>query len=147
MRPASVTTFRALIIGYFVLYVAAIIVGLFWQNDFAATVDDYRDSIHPGLNVSLQIWTGLTLVFLLTLITSLVGMWFLWRPSRWLYIVALAMGYPIGAYVGVGPVLFSQLEYTLHSISDLILGALMALIFIGPVAKEFRSDRNATNVT
>jgi hypothetical protein len=74
-------------------------------------------------------------------------MWFFWRPSRWLFVVALPLGYPIGPFVGVGPIVFSDFEYTLHSVSDMVLGALIALAFIGPVARNFASDHSATNVT
>jgi len=139
VRSNATVFYKGLIVGYVFLYLAFLIVELNFQDAFTTKVSEYKSSINPGLNVTFRTWTILMLTQWAALITSLVGMWFFWRPSRWLLLFAILLGYSMGYIVENGPVVISPISSDLGSVSDLCLGALLALSFIGPIADRFRS--------
>ena len=143
MQDRTKTTYRALLASYFVLYGASIAAAYISSDNLFESVYEYRWSIHPGLRVSFDVWTGMMVAYILMLLTSLVGLFFFRAFARWLLIVALVFGHSIGHIVGLGPVVYPQFAYSLDLLAAGCIGAVLAMSFVGPMTKEFRSRAEA----
>jgi hypothetical protein len=147
VRSQSVVTYRFLIAGYVIFYAAALVVGLFFWDEYTNTVYEYRSSIHPGLLYSFRFWSILNAVYFLCWIIALIGMWFFWRPARFLLVATIVFGFAISYIMGLAPVVTSHPTSDLDSLSEICLGGLLALSFVGPVSEQFSATKNPKNVT
>ena len=146
MQSQSVAAYRSLIAGHVIFYVAAVVVGLFFSDDYTNTVYEYRSSIHPGLHHSFRFWSVLNAVYYPCWIIGLIGMWVFWRPARPLFIAVTIFGYAVSYIMGLGPVVSSHPTSNFDSLSAICLGGFLALSFFSPVSERFSATRKSRKV-
>jgi hypothetical protein len=86
-----------------------------------------------GPNLEALSWVSLVGMGLL--LTSMIGLWMLWRPARMfftLYLLCLAV-----AVVLAGPVVESSLTSVLAFMNTIISGLILGMIYFSPLREHF----------
>jgi hypothetical protein len=74
-------------------------------------------------------------------VVSWIGLWRLWRPSRRLYLVTVALG--IIATMLVGPQVSSGIGWALQTVASIVTGSILALVYFSPLSEVFERPRAA----
>jgi len=106
----------------------------------------YRQAELHG-EVGAQDW--LSAIFAITWVTmglaGAVGLLFFWRPARILYLVAAVAG--IFSTVLAGPVVLAGWSMAMDELSNLLSGAILALVYFSPLAAEFVPSGGQSSVS
>ncbi len=86
---------------------------------------------------------GLTIIIFT--IASIIGIWKFKNWARYLYLITTILFLPI--YFITGPVIMNPAEAMFSSIAYSIDGALIALMFLSPLSKEFKLNTNKNDET
>jgi len=137
------TLFRGLIVLYVALVSTSLATAFLLPDPLDEAIDEFRWSIHPGIQVSWNAYTGLIIANTGLLLLSLGGLFFFWAHARWIFVISILLGYSIGHIVGTGPVVYPLFAYDLGGMSVMCAGAILAMSFIGPIADEFLKTRDS----
>lgn len=136
-----VTYFRTLLLLYVLLIFGELASG-------PATIDtlpealrkfaqDQYDNPEKSVGANFQALGLVLLACLAMMITSLVGLWLLWRPARMLftvYLLSLAV-----AIVLAGPLVESSLTSVLAFMNTIISGLILGMIYFSPLREHFEA--------
>jgi hypothetical protein len=142
MRKAAVV-FRALLALYAVLVVATIVASFageaYLPGELQAYVAAQEEMELTGMTAAMDIVASIALALLLP---GWLGLFFFWRPSRWLFLTAEVLF--LIAILLFGPTVTNSVEGALDRTSQLASGAILAMAFFSPVRRRF-AKRTAAN--
>jgi hypothetical protein len=69
------------------------------------------------------------------ILTAWIGMFFFWRPSRWLFLAAHGMSFVVICLFG--PYVSHGVEYAIDFTGQLIAGAILAMAYFSPASRLF----------
>lgn len=131
--------FRLLIVAEILLGVAAGFAE-YWQSPRLEKVQAYADSLEGLLSPdSYVVLTGIILLLVVISSVSLYGLLQFKNWARWLYVISLALTFPLT--LCLTPVTVEgPFETILYSMGEMLFGAIIALIFFSPVSKFFQRE-------
>jgi uncharacterized membrane protein len=118
--------------------IIAVIAGVNLSNTLPASLQDYLYQLEneelSNLESILWVLVGLTILVITPLL--LIGLWKFKPWARTLFLVLTIVTFPL--YVFLGPVVMNPWEAMFNDIAILLEGALIAMMFIGPVSEKFQ---------
>jgi hypothetical protein len=87
------------------------------------------------LSATMLVMVAVGLLAVLLWFPGWLGMFFFWRPSRWLFLAAEALF--LIAVVLYGPSVAHGVESVLDRASHVLAGAILAMAFLTPLRERF----------
>ena len=131
---------RLLILVYITFGAGSLIVDSNTQDSLPLALRDFDDSDFFDRYPALAMGMGMAFVGLM--VCSWFGLWFLWNPARYIYAAALALSWITTPLLG--PSVMTAWGGTLEDASSMAAGAILVLIFLSDLRKEFRHKANKT---
>ena len=129
---------RLLILVYITFGAGSLIVDSNTQDSLPLALRDFDDSDFFDRYPALAMGMGMAFVGLM--VCSWFGLWFLWNPARYIYAVALALSWITTPLLGAS--VLTAWGGTLMEASSMAAGAILVLIFLSDLRKEFRPKAN-----
>ena len=107
-----------------------------WPQPAEAYLNWYRSQPLSGIELVLN---RVSLLGLLGLALSTIGLLFFWSPARFAYIVSLVL--ILFGEAPIVPILAGGWEHLLNAIGNIVVGAVVVLVFTGPAAQYFHKRR------
>src|SRR5215203_602419 len=123
---------RQLVIADVALAVSVVVIELvaeqFLPQPLRAWADQQAEATRPRDVLVLVI----ALPLLAALVTSWIGLWRLWRPARWLYVLVLVGG--LLAEVLMGTTVVSGVGAAISTLESIVDGMIVALVYLTPLS-------------
>ncbi|WP_416397126.1 hypothetical protein [Allohahella sp. A8] len=131
--------FRLLIFAEILLAVATGF-ATYWQGSLVEKVQVYADSLGtlPSPD-SFVVLMGTTVLLSVLSIIAITGLMLFRNWARWLYVIILALTFPLTFYLT--PVnVEGPFETIFLSMGEMLAGAIVALMFFSPVSRFFQRE-------
>ncbi len=115
---------------------ATITANILLEDDLPAPLQVYleQEAARP-LTGSMLMGAVLALPALGCLAAGWIGMFFFWRPSRWLFLAAQLL--MLVAVCVFGPYVAHGVEQAIDSVGQALCGVILALAFLSPINRLF----------
>ena len=147
--------FRLLLALQVLLSVAVPTVGYYAHASLPQPIRQYLDNLpdFPDPNSMLGLYLPaipdtilltVAIAMLLLLIVNLIGLWLLLNWARHLYLAITIIGFALYVVDYQTPIIFSTLEGLLWDVLNIITGAIIAMMYLPPLAAQFKTRSTNT---
>ena len=132
----SASLLRVMLALYGVVSVVAIIIAFAAERYLPDDLQFYLEmEAEADLTAGMLAGAVVAVPSLICLLTGWIGMFFFWRPARWLFLVSQCLFFVVLCLFG--PYVMHGVEHAVDFASQLVAGAILAMAFFSPARRLF----------